>query len=88
MIYERFSQHYQELEETAKSLRIAVQSYSGHFQRIYKRRHHCGPKRQGVLGSSFQLDPTLTLASNKKATKVEKKQEDLEGRACREGRSR
>lgn len=46
VIYERFSRHYQELEETAKSFRRAVQSYSGHFQRIYKRHHHCGLMRQ------------------------------------------
>lgn len=88
VMYERFSQHYQELEETAKSFRRVAQSYSGHFQRIYKRQHHCGPRRQRVLASSFQLDPTLTLAKNKKAASVEKKQEDLEGRACRGGRSR
>lgn len=88
VIYERFSQHYQELEETAKSFRRVVQSCSGHFQRIYKRQHHCRPERQGILGYSFQFEPTLTLAKNKKATRVEKKQEDLEGRACKGGRSR
>ena len=81
VIYERFSQRYQELEDTAKSFRRAAQSCSGHFQRIYTRQHHCGPKRQGVLGYCFELEPTLTLAKNKKATSVEKKQEDFEGRA-------
>lgn len=85
MIYERFSQHYQVLEETVKSFRRVVQSCSGHFQRIYKRNHHCRPKRQGILDYSFQLEHTLTLAKNKKATRVEKKHEDLEGRVCRGG---
>lgn len=33
VIYERFSRHYQELEETVKPFRGVVQSCSGHFLR-------------------------------------------------------
>lgn len=54
-----------------KSFRRVTQSCSGHIQRIYKRQHHCWPL-VGVLGISFELDPTLTLTRKKKKKKTTK----------------
>lgn len=83
VLYERFSQHYQVLEDTVKSFRRVVQSCSGHFQRICKRNHHCRPKR-GSTGLLLSAWTHTDLGKNQKQLQDEKRSRKIWRVGCAE----